>query len=45
MLNIKVEHHISERAFDAIAKLMKEVVPKRILSLKAVMKQSVWFGA
>ena len=29
MLNIKVEHHLSERVFDAIAKLMKEVVPKK----------------
>ena len=28
MLNIKAEHHLSERAFDAIVKLMKEVVPK-----------------
>ena len=28
MLTIKAEHHLSERAFDAIAKLMKEVVPK-----------------
>ena len=42
MLNIKAEHYLSERAFDAIAKLMKEVVPKRILSLKAFMKQNVW---
>ena len=31
MLTIKAEHHLSERAFDAIAKLMKEVVPKNNL--------------
>ena len=31
MLNIKAEHHLSECAFDAIAKLMKEVVPKENL--------------
>ena len=31
MLNIKVEHRLSEIAFDAIAKLMKEVVPKKNL--------------
>ena len=31
MLNIKAEHHISERAFDSIAKLTKEVVPKENL--------------
>ena len=46
MLNIKAGHHLSERAFDVISKLVKEVVPKKnILSLKAFMKQSVWFGA
>ena len=31
MLNIKADHHLSERAFDAIAKLMKEIVPKENL--------------
>ena len=31
MLNIKADQHLSERAFDAIAKLMKEIVPKENL--------------
>ena len=34
MLNIKAEHHLSEHAFYAIAKLMKEVVPKKNLIAK-----------
>ena len=29
MMNIKAEHHLLECAFDAISKLMKEVVPKK----------------
>ena len=35
MLNIKVEHHLSECEFDAIAKLMKEVVPKKNLIVES----------
>ena len=35
MLNIKVEHHLSEREFDAIAKLMTEVVPKKNLIIES----------
>ena len=31
MLNIKAKHHLSKRTFDAIAKLMKDVVPKENL--------------
>ena len=31
MSNIKAEHHLSKHAFDAIDKLMKEVMPKKNL--------------
>ena len=44
MLNINVEHHLSERAFDAISKLMKEVVPKKNLIAQSFYetKRMVW---
>ena len=35
MLKIKAEHHLSEFAFDAISKLMKEVVPKKNLIIES----------
>ena len=44
MLNIKAEHHLSEPAFDEIAKLMKEVVPKKNLIVESFYetKSMVW---
>ena len=35
MLNIKADNHMSERAFDAIAKLMKEIMPKENLIVES----------
>ena len=44
ILNIKAKHHLPECAFDAITKLMKEVVPKKNLIVESFYetKRMVW---
>ncbi|XP_058003650.1 uncharacterized protein LOC131180064 [Hevea brasiliensis] len=42
MLNIKAEHHLSERCFDDICQLMKEVLPDENLMMKTFTRQRSW---